>query len=114
MNIAEINLFLVRSAAIDVTRMVCGELDKLTPAAFWTELRDRLVVYYEKFCSMEAAGVRTQFNDVCTVHEIIMYVAICTRNINYTKLAYTGLYIVCTCLYDSKRVCTCLYMCIHV
>ena len=46
MNIAEINLFLVRSDAIDVTGMVCRELDKLTPAAFCTELRDYLVVYY--------------------------------------------------------------------
>ena len=27
---------------------------------------------------------------------------------------YTGLYIVCTCLYDSKRVCTCINMYIHV
>ena len=57
-------------------------------------------------------SVRTQFNDVCTVHE--MYVAICTRNISCTKLAYTGLYIVCTCSYDSKRVYTCLYWYIHV
>jgi len=28
MNIAEINLFLVRSDAIDVAGIVCGELDK--------------------------------------------------------------------------------------
>ena len=56
MNIAEINLFLVRSDAIVVTGIVCGELDKLTPAAFCTELRGCLVVYYEKFCAMEAAG----------------------------------------------------------
>ena len=27
---------------------------------------------------------------------------------------YTGLYIVCTCLYDSKCVCTCINMYIHV
>ena len=56
MNIAEINLFLVRSDAIDVTGMVCRELDKLTPAAFCTELHDCLVIYYEKICAMEAAG----------------------------------------------------------
>ena len=56
MNIAETNLFLVRSDAIDVTGIVCRELDKLTPAAFCTELCDCLVVYYEKFCTREAAG----------------------------------------------------------
>jgi hypothetical protein len=28
--------------------------------------------------------------------------------------AYTALYMVCTCLYDSKRVYTCIYMYIHV
>ena len=56
MNIAEINLFLIRSDAIDVTGIVCGELDKLIPAAFFTELHDCLVVYYLKFCAMEAAG----------------------------------------------------------
>ena len=56
MNIALITLFLVRSDTIDVTGIVCGELDKLTPAAFCTELRDCLVVYYETFCAMEAAG----------------------------------------------------------
>ena len=59
MNIAEINLFLVRSDAIDVTGIVCGEFDESNPAAFCTELRDCLVVYYEKFCAMEfllAAG----------------------------------------------------------
>ena len=56
MNIAEINLFLIRSDAIHVTGIVCGELDKLTPAAFCTELCDCLVVYYEKNCAMEAAG----------------------------------------------------------
>ena len=58
------------------------------------------------------SSVRTQFNDVCTVHE--MYVAICTRNIRYTKLAYTGLYIVCTCLYDSKHVHNTINRYIHV
>ena len=58
------------------------------------------------------SSVRTQFNHVCTFHE--MYVAICTLNISYTKLAYTGLYIECTCLYDSKRVYLCIYMYIHV
>jgi hypothetical protein len=43
-----------------------------------------------------------------------MYVAICTLNISYTNPWYTGLYIVCTCLYDSKRVYKCIYMYIHV
>ncbi len=57
-------------------------------------------------------SVRTMFNDVCTIHE--MYVAICTRYISYTNLAYTCLYTVCTCLYDSKRVCKCINMYIHV
>ena len=36
------NLFLVRSDAIDVTGIVCGELDQLIPAAVCTELRDCL------------------------------------------------------------------------
>ena len=58
------------------------------------------------------SSVRTQFNDVCTVHE--MHVAICTQNISNTKLEDTGLYIVCTCLYDSKRVYLWIYMYIHV
>ena len=57
-------------------------------------------------------SVRTLFNDVCTIHE--MYVAICTRYISYTNLPYTCLYTVCTCLYDSKYVCKCINMYIHV
>ncbi len=57
-------------------------------------------------------SVRTQFNDVCTFYE--MYVADCTLNISYTNPWYTGLYIVCTCLYDSKRVYKCIYMYIHL
>ncbi len=57
-------------------------------------------------------SVRTQFNNVCTFYE--MCVAICTLNISYTNPWYTGLYIVCTCLYDSKRVYKCIYMYIHV
>jgi len=36
--------------------MICGELDRLTPAAFQTELRDCLVDYYEKVCLMVGAG----------------------------------------------------------
>ncbi len=57
-------------------------------------------------------SVRTLFNNICTIHE--MYVAICTQNISYTNLAYTCLYIVCTCLFDSKRVCKCINMYMHV
>ena len=37
--------------------MICGELDRLTPAAFQTEIRDCLVDYYEKVCGM--AGHRS-------------------------------------------------------
>ena len=36
--------------------MICGELDRLTPAAFKTELRDCLVDYYEKVCGMAGVG----------------------------------------------------------
>ena len=36
--------------------MICGELDRLTPAAFQTELRDCLVDYYEKVCGMAGVG----------------------------------------------------------
>ncbi len=43
-----------------------------------------------------------------------MYVAFCTINISYTNPWHTGLYIVCTCLYDSKRVHRCVNMYIHV
>ncbi len=37
-------------------RIVCGEVDKLTPAAFRTELGDGLADYYVKICGMEGAG----------------------------------------------------------
>ena len=36
--------------------VIVGELDKLTPAAFQTELRNCLVDYYEKVCLMMGAG----------------------------------------------------------
>ena len=36
--------------------MICGELDRLTRAAFQTELRDCLVDYYEKVCGMAGVG----------------------------------------------------------
>jgi hypothetical protein len=55
--------------------------------------------------------VLTLFNDVCTIHE--MYVAICTRNISYTNLAYTC----CTLyvhVYMTQNVCKCINMYIHV
>ena len=42
--------------ALQNQAMICAELDKLTPAAFQTELRDCLVDYYEKVCLMEGAG----------------------------------------------------------
>jgi hypothetical protein len=43
-------------SALIVQEDVCGELNKLTPSAFQTELRDCLVDYYEKVCLMEGAG----------------------------------------------------------
>ena len=36
--------------------VIIGELDKLTPAAFQTELRNCLVDYYENVCLMVGAG----------------------------------------------------------
>ena len=36
--------------------MICGELDRLTPAAFQTELCDCLVDYYERVCGMAGVG----------------------------------------------------------
>jgi uncharacterized membrane protein len=42
--------------ALQNQAMICAELDKLTPAAFQTELRDCLVDYYEKVCLMVGAG----------------------------------------------------------
>ena len=42
--------------ALQNQAMICGELDRLTPAAFQTELRDCLVDYYEKVCLMVGAG----------------------------------------------------------
>ena len=42
--------------ALQNQAMICGELGRLTPAAFQTELRDCLVDYYEKVCLMVGAG----------------------------------------------------------
>ncbi len=78
-------------------------------------LRQQPVPAYRPACqaNKKAAAkgyisVCTQFNNVCTFHEL--YVDICTGNIYYTNLSFTGMYIVCTCLYDSKHVYTCIYM----
>ena len=41
-------------------------------------------MYTVELCTDKLNYVCTQFNNVCTIHE--MYVAICTLNISYTNL----------------------------
>ncbi len=96
------------------SKLVCLNLNRLQAAAN-PSLQASLPAWRIK--KLQPKGyiiVRTQFNNVCTFHEL--YVNICTRNpgIYYTNLSCTGLYIVCTCLYDSKHVYTCIYMYRHV
>ncbi len=64
--------------ALQNQAMICGELDKLTPAAFQTELSDCLVDYYDKVCLMVGAGgtlsIKThkrKFKAAATTSEVV-------------------------------------------